>query len=190
LNFQRILAVIVSAAAGSAVVFQSRDTVSRNSRAQQCGAAMNVTVPPGVPVETITVAVSVMLEPGFTPLGVALSVVVARQQLHLHTANFNCKGQRRYTAASCLGAMLGYLFFLLLVTLPFPPQLGVQSLHLMDWIESKSLWGLRPELAEVFVVREAFEGLESSGEVIGFEEVGQASFKLGRRLMPWRSRQR
>ena len=41
----------------------------------------------------------------------------------------------------------------------------------MDWVESKSIRGLRPEFAEVFVGREAFEGLESSGEVVGSEEV-------------------
>ena len=48
----------------------------------------------------------------------------------------------------------------------------------MDWVESKFIWGLRPELAEVFVRREAFEGLESSGEVVGSEEVGQVHFEL------------
>ena len=48
----------------------------------------------------------------------------------------------------------------------------------MDWVESKFIWGLRPELAEVFVRREAFEGLESSGEVVGSEEVGQVRFEL------------
>ena len=48
----------------------------------------------------------------------------------------------------------------------------------MDWIESKSVWGLRPEFTEVFVGREAFEGLESPGEVVGSEEVGQVCFEL------------
>ncbi|GGA80470.1 hypothetical protein GCM10011507_34630 [Edaphobacter acidisoli] len=47
----------------------------------------------------------------------------------------------------------------------------------MDWVESKSLWGLRPEFAEVFVGREPFESLESSSEVVGFEEVGQVHFE-------------
>jgi hypothetical protein len=37
---------------------------------------------------------------------------------------------------------------------------------------------LGPEFAEVFVGREPFEGLESSGEVIGFEEVVQVRFEL------------
>ncbi len=48
----------------------------------------------------------------------------------------------------------------------------------MDWVESKSIWCLRPEFAEVFVGRESFEGLESSGEVVGSEEVGQVRFEL------------
>ena len=48
----------------------------------------------------------------------------------------------------------------------------------MDWVESKSIRGLRPEFAEVFVGREPFEGLESWGEVVGFEEVGQVRFEL------------
>jgi hypothetical protein len=51
--------------------------------------------------------------------------------------------------------------------------LGVSSRHLMDWIEGKSVWGLRPELAEVFVGR---EGLEPLGEVVGSEEVCQVRF--------------
>ena len=48
----------------------------------------------------------------------------------------------------------------------------------MDRVKRKSVWGLGPEFAEVFVGREAFEGLESSGEVVGFEEVGQVRFEL------------
>jgi hypothetical protein len=48
----------------------------------------------------------------------------------------------------------------------------------MDWVESKSLWGMRPEFAEVFVGSEPFECLESSSEVVGFEEVGQVRFEL------------
>ena len=48
----------------------------------------------------------------------------------------------------------------------------------MDWVESKFVWGLCPEFAEVFVGRKAFEGLESSGEVVGFEEVCQVRFEL------------
>jgi hypothetical protein len=45
----------------------------------------------------------------------------------------------------------------------------------MDWVESKSVWGLSPEFAEIFVGREPFERLESSGEVVGFL---RKSFKL------------
>ena len=48
----------------------------------------------------------------------------------------------------------------------------------MDWVEGKSVWGLRPELAEVFVWRKSLEGLESSGEVVGSEEVVQVRFEL------------
>ena len=48
----------------------------------------------------------------------------------------------------------------------------------MDWVESKCVWGLRPELAEIFVRRESFERLESSCEVVGSEEVGQVRFEL------------
>jgi hypothetical protein len=48
----------------------------------------------------------------------------------------------------------------------------------MDWIQGKSLWLLRPEFAEVFVGDEAPEGLKSSGEVVGFEEICQVCFKL------------
>ncbi len=48
----------------------------------------------------------------------------------------------------------------------------------MDWAESKSVWGLSPKFAAIFVGREPFEGLESSGEVAGPEEVGQVRFEL------------
>src|SRR5882757_5364888 len=48
----------------------------------------------------------------------------------------------------------------------------------MDWVESKSIWCLRPEFAKVFVGRESLEGLESSGEVVCPEEVGQVRFEL------------
>ena len=46
----------------------------------------------------------------------------------------------------------------------------------MDWVEGKLIWGLSPEFAEIFVRREALEGPESSGEVVGFEEVVQMRF--------------
>ncbi len=48
----------------------------------------------------------------------------------------------------------------------------------MDWVEGKSIGLLCPEFAEVFVGRESFEGLESSGEVVCFQEVGQVRFEL------------
>ena len=48
----------------------------------------------------------------------------------------------------------------------------------MDCVEGKSVWGLRPEFAEVFVGRESFERLESSGEAVGLEEVCQVCFEL------------
>ncbi len=48
----------------------------------------------------------------------------------------------------------------------------------MDWVESKSVGCLSPELAEVFLGRKAFEGLDFSGEVIGSEEVVQVHFEL------------
>jgi hypothetical protein len=41
-----------------------------------------------------------------------------------------------------------------------------------------NLYGLSPEFAEVFVGREAFEGLEPSGEVVCPEEVDQVRFEL------------
>lgn len=47
----------------------------------------------------------------------------------------------------------------------------------MDWVESKSIWCFRPEFAEIFVGSEAFECLESSGEVVGSEEVVQVRFE-------------
>src|SRR5712691_8250276 len=48
----------------------------------------------------------------------------------------------------------------------------------MDRVESKSIGFVSPEFAEVFVGSEALESLESSGEVVGFEEVGQVRFEL------------
>ena len=48
----------------------------------------------------------------------------------------------------------------------------------MGWIEGKFVWGFSPEFAEVFIGREPFERLESSGEVVGFEEVSQVRFEL------------
>ena len=48
----------------------------------------------------------------------------------------------------------------------------------MDWIERKSFRGLSPEFAQILVWREAIERLESTGEVVGSEEVVQVRFEL------------
>ena len=40
----------------------------------------------------------------------------------------------------------------------------------MEWIDVEPVWLLCPELADVFERREAFQGLEALGEVIGVEE--------------------
>lgn len=48
--------------------------------------------------------------------------------------------------------------------------LGVRSRHVMEWIDVEPVWLLCPERADVFERREAFQGLEALGEVIGVEE--------------------
>ena len=48
----------------------------------------------------------------------------------------------------------------------------------MDGVECKSIWLLGPEFADGFVGCEAAKGLESSGEVVGCDEVGQVRFEL------------
>jgi hypothetical protein len=48
----------------------------------------------------------------------------------------------------------------------------------MDWVKSKFVRVLSPELEEEFVGHKAFERLESSCEVVGSEEVGQVRFEL------------
>ncbi len=48
----------------------------------------------------------------------------------------------------------------------------------MNWVESKSVQSLCPEFAEIFVGREAFEGPEFSGEVVGCDKVVQVRFEL------------
>ncbi len=48
----------------------------------------------------------------------------------------------------------------------------------MGWVQSKLLGLLSREFAEVFEGRESFEGLESSGEVVGPEEVSPVRFEL------------
>ena len=49
-------------------------------------------------------------------------------------------------------------------------MLDVWSRHVMDWIDVVSVWLLCPALANVFEGREALEGLEALGEVVGVEE--------------------
>ena len=52
--------------------------------------------------------------------------------------------------------------------LMLPPS--VRSRHMMEWIDVEPVWLLCPELANVFEGREAFQGLEALGEVIGVEK--------------------
>ena len=49
---------------------------------------------------------------------------------------------------------------------------------MMERIERESFGLFCPDLADVFVRREAFEGLETLGEVVGADEVGQMGTKL------------
>ena len=53
----------------------------------------------------------------------------------------------------------------------------------MDWVESKPVWCLCPEFAEVLIGRKAFECLESAGEVVGCDEVVQVRFELLMRVI-------
>ncbi len=48
----------------------------------------------------------------------------------------------------------------------------------MDWVECKSVRVVGPEFADGFVGCEAPKGLESSGEVVGCDEVRQVRFEL------------
>src|SRR5438046_4450302 len=48
----------------------------------------------------------------------------------------------------------------------------------MVWIECEALWLFCPESAGVFVGRKSFEGLESSGEVVGGDEVCEVTAQL------------
>ena len=56
--------------------------------------------------------------------------------------------------------------------------LGVQSRHLVDRILDEAVWFGYPDLADVFVGREATEGLESACEVVGCHEVRQMGAQL------------
>ena len=48
--------------------------------------------------------------------------------------------------------------------------LDVWFRHVMDWIDVEPVWLLCSELADVFEGREALQGLEALGEVVGVEE--------------------
>jgi hypothetical protein len=56
-------------------------------------------------------------------------------------------------------------------------RLVVWSRHFMGWIESKNVWGLSPDFAEVFVGLKASKAIESSGEVVCSEEVCRVLFE-------------
>ena len=43
----------------------------------------------------------------------------------------------------------------------------------MEWIEGESLGLFCPDPADVFERRESFEGLETLGEIVGADEVGE-----------------
>ena len=43
----------------------------------------------------------------------------------------------------------------------------------MDRIDDETFWLRSPDLADVFLGREAAEGLEATGEVIGWQEVAE-----------------
>ena len=49
---------------------------------------------------------------------------------------------------------------------------------MLEWIEGESFGLFRPDLADVFVRREPFEGLEALGEVVGADEVGEMAAEL------------
>ena len=48
----------------------------------------------------------------------------------------------------------------------------------MDWIESEPFWVTGPYAADVFVWRETLEGLETTGEVVGRDEVVEMTAQL------------
>src|SRR6478672_6688423 len=58
------------------------------------------------------------------------------------------------------------------------PALGVQSRGEVGWIEVESIRLFRPDPADMFVGREAFEGLEALGNIVGVQEAGEVSFEL------------
>ena len=56
--------------------------------------------------------------------------------------------------------------------------LGVQSPHLMDWIEPESFGLCCPDAADVFIRREASQGLEAAGEIVCRDEIADVSAEL------------
>jgi hypothetical protein len=49
---------------------------------------------------------------------------------------------------------------------------------LLGWIEFESFRLFCPELADVLVWREALQGLQSTGEIVGADEIGEMGFEL------------
>ena len=56
--------------------------------------------------------------------------------------------------------------------------LGVQSRHLMGWIEDEAVGLLDPDFPDVLVGRESVERFEAPIEVVGGDEVDQVSLQL------------
>jgi hypothetical protein len=48
---------------------------------------------------------------------------------------------------------------------------------MMDWVESKSVWFFLPEFADELVGGTALKSFESSGEVVGVDEVPEMGLK-------------
>ena len=61
---------------------------------------------------------------------------------------------------------------------PYFHSLGVQSRHLVDRVKNESFRLGCPDFADVFVGREAVQGLQSACEVVGREEVGEVCLQL------------
>ncbi len=57
-------------------------------------------------------------------------------------------------------------------------RLDVQSRHLVDRIDGEPLWLICPGFADEFVGREALEGLQATGEVVGGNEVRKVASEL------------
>ena len=52
-------------------------------------------------------------------------------------------------------------------SIPLGERLGVQSRHLMDWIEGEPFGFSCPDFADELVRRETLEGLQPSAEIVG-----------------------